>query len=186
MAGRVDNIILTVNKYEDASHFYDWLLPRIGYTGGSHDFGTMKGWVSNSGSLWVKKADARFASDTFHKDRVGLCEVAFKGDSRAQVDELAQELEKHGGRILDPPREYDYVPGSYAVFFTDPHGIKLEVVHIPYPHSHVLITGEQVASNALCCPRQSFSPFGRVSVPSLVAVNWPKPPKTPSLNPKVK
>lgn len=36
-----------------------------------------------------------------------------------------------GARILDPPREYDYTPGYYAVFFTDPDGIKLEVVHVP-------------------------------------------------------
>ena len=37
-----------------------------------------------------------------------------------------------GGTILDPPREYPhYVPGYYAVFFADPDGIKLELVHIP-------------------------------------------------------
>ena len=29
-------------------------------------------------------------------------------------------------------REYpEYVPGYYAVFFTDPDGLKLELVHIP-------------------------------------------------------
>ena len=34
--------------------------------------------------------------------------------------------------VLDPPREYpEYVPGYYAVFFTDPDGLKLELVHIP-------------------------------------------------------
>jgi glyoxylase I family protein len=34
-----------------------------------------------------------------------------------------------GGKILDAPREYNYRPGYYSVFFTDPDGIKLEVVH---------------------------------------------------------
>ncbi len=33
--------------------------------------------------------------------------------------------------ILDPPGEYDYTPGYYAVFFADPDGLKLEVVHEP-------------------------------------------------------
>ena len=37
----------------------------------------------------------------------------------------------NGGRVTDPPREYDYVPGYYAAFFTDPDGLKLEVVHLP-------------------------------------------------------
>ncbi|MBM4258770.1 MAG: hypothetical protein FJ147_23070 [Deltaproteobacteria bacterium] len=44
---------------------------------------------------------------------------------------LAKDIEANGGKILDPPKEYDYSPGYYAVFFTDPDGIKLEVVHIP-------------------------------------------------------
>ena len=33
--------------------------------------------------------------------------------------------------ILDPPQEYAYTPGYYAVFFADPDGMKLELVHIP-------------------------------------------------------
>jgi predicted lactoylglutathione lyase len=62
---------------------------------------------------------------------VGLCEIAFAADSRRQVDELATEIERHGGRVTDAPSEYDYVRGYYAVFFTDPDGLKLEVVHLP-------------------------------------------------------
>lgn len=128
----IDHIIITVNNYERACRFYGWLLPQIGYGAGVHDdFDATYGWAAKSGSFWIKKADARFASDTFNKDRVGLCEIAFSGESRAQVDALAKEIEAQGGRILDPPREYEYVPGYYAVFFADPDGLKLEVVHIP-------------------------------------------------------
>jgi glyoxylase I family protein len=130
MAG-IDHTIITVNNYEQACRFYSWLMPKIGYTGGEHDYGAMKGWMGKGMSFWVKKADARFASDTFNKDRVGLCEIAFKGDSRAQIDALAKDIEAQGGKILDPPKEYDYAPGYYAVFFSDPDGIKLEVVHLP-------------------------------------------------------
>jgi len=36
-----------------------------------------------------------------------------------------------GATILDAPAEYDYTPGYYAVFFADPDGLKLEVVHEP-------------------------------------------------------
>lgn len=131
MAGRIDHMIVSVNSYEQVCRFYDWLMPKVGYTAGAHDYGTMRGWSAESGSFWIKKADARFASDTFSKDRVGLCEIAFRGESRAQIDALAKEIEAHGGRILDPPREYDYTPGYYAVFFSDPDNLKLEVVHMP-------------------------------------------------------
>ena len=57
--------------------------------------------------------------------------IAFRAESRSEVDALARDLAARGARILDPPREYDYTPGYYAVFFTDPDGIKLELVHIP-------------------------------------------------------
>ena len=67
----------------------------------------------------------------FDKDRVGLCEIAFRAESRAQVDAVAKGLANVGARVLDPPREYPYRPGYYAVFFADPDGIKLELVYIP-------------------------------------------------------
>lgn len=131
MSTGIDHIIITVNSYEQAGRFYGWLMPMIGYADGEHDYGAMKGWMGKRMSFWIKKAEERFAADTFSKDRVGLCEIAFKGESRAQIDALAKNIEANGGIILDPPKEYDYAPGYYAVFFTDPDGIKLEVVHIP-------------------------------------------------------
>jgi glyoxylase I family protein len=37
-----------------------------------------------------------------------------------------------GARILDAPTDYPrYGNGYYAVFFTDPDGVKLEFVHWP-------------------------------------------------------
>ena len=36
---------------------------------------------------------------------------------------------EHGGEVLHAPREFpEYHPGYYAAFWTDPHGIMLEVV----------------------------------------------------------
>lgn len=130
MAGRIDHTIIAVNSYEQACQFYGWLMPHLGYPS-MHDYGVTRGWASETGSFWIKKADEQFAKDTFSKDRVGLCEIAFRADNRAQVDELAKGIVAHGGSILDAPREYDYVPGYYAVFFADPDGIKLELVHTP-------------------------------------------------------
>lgn len=106
-------------------------MPRLGYPD-MRDFGAAIGFISSTGSFWLKAADARLRDETFSKDRVGLCEVAFRAESRAQVDALARDVTAWGGAILHGPREYpEYVPGYYAVFFADPDGIKLELVHIP-------------------------------------------------------
>ncbi|KAG0021561.1 hypothetical protein BGZ81_008881 [Podila clonocystis] len=74
-----------------------------------------------------------------HKFNPGLHHLAFNLDSRAQVDEAYTKITKfyadnggvNLGKILDAPAEYSYMPGYYAVFFTDPDGIKLELVHTP-------------------------------------------------------
>jgi catechol 2,3-dioxygenase-like lactoylglutathione lyase family enzyme len=57
--------------------------------------------------------------------------LAFHADNREDVNEFHRFLLDLGARILDPPAEYGYTPGYYAVFFTDPDGIKLEVVFEP-------------------------------------------------------
>ena len=36
-----------------------------------------------------------------------------------------------GASVESPPQEYTYIPGYYAVFFYDPDGLKLEIVHVP-------------------------------------------------------
>ncbi len=134
VTGGIHHVFIAVNDIARARRFYGALMPRLGYPATwdyAGDAGSI-GFLGAGGSFWIKQADRRFAGDTFCKDRVGLCEIAFRAESREQVDALARDIEGFGGRILDSPREYpEYVPGYYAVFFSDPDGIKLELVHIP-------------------------------------------------------
>lgn len=67
----------------------------------------------------------------FDRYRVGLHHLAFEVPSRAAVDERADWLRARGATIESGPEEYGYLPGYYAVFFYDPDGIKLEIVHVP-------------------------------------------------------
>jgi len=124
-------VFVNVKDFARSQKFYAWLMPQLGYAT-SWPYDASCGWVSPSGSFWIKAADARFAHDDFHKDRVGLCEIAFAASSRAEVDALGRALVERGVPIITPPRDYpEYVPGYYAVFFSDPDGLKLELVHIP-------------------------------------------------------
>ncbi|MBI4517567.1 MAG: VOC family protein [Deltaproteobacteria bacterium] len=131
VVGGIHHVFVTVNNLARSRPFYAALMPRLGYPA-LWDYGFSLGWMNPNGSFWIKQADARYVGETFCKDRVGLCEIAFRADSRAQIDALARDIPAWGGTILDPPREYpEYVPGYYAVFFADPDGIKLEFVHLP-------------------------------------------------------
>ena len=57
--------------------------------------------------------------------------VCFDVPSCEVVDERARWLAEQNATIESGPREYDYTPGYYAVFFYDPDGIKLELLHRP-------------------------------------------------------
>ena len=56
----------------------------------------------------------------------------FAESSRADVDRLYDFLLGLGASVLDPPADYPaYGDGYYAVFFSDPDGLKLEFVYEP-------------------------------------------------------
>jgi glyoxylase I family protein len=127
----LDHLMINCNDYAAAIRFYSWLMPKIGYPE-KRSFETpaaMTGFVGEGGSLWVSPSEQSAGTQSFDKRRVGLREVAFRATSRAQIDDLSREITAHGGKIVDAPQEYGYRPGYYSVFFTDPDGIKLEVVH---------------------------------------------------------
>ena len=135
MRAGIDHIIVNVNDYAAAKRFYAWLMPQIGYPQTmSYDqpqSDVTTGYFGEYGSMWLRPSDSEFRADKFHRHRVGLCEIAFSADSRQQIDDLAKQISANGGKVTDLPKEYDYLPGYYAVFFTDPDGMKLELVHVP-------------------------------------------------------
>jgi glyoxylase I family protein len=67
----------------------------------------------------------------YDRYNVGLHHVALNASAREDVDAVAAWLHEVGAPIESTPREYDYSPGYYAVFFHDPDWLKLEVVHRP-------------------------------------------------------
>ncbi len=65
----------------------------------------------------------------YHRQRIGLNHLAFKAESRAQVDVIAQWAKAAGHSVLYEDR-YPFAtgPNYYAVFCEDPDRIKVEVV----------------------------------------------------------
>ncbi len=136
MRGVIDHVLINCIEREKAYAFYSWLLPKVGFTlrAPLPDDPNVTGWIGRTTNIWLNVA-ADASTNRFDKERDALRELAFAADTREEVDEVAREIEAHGGKILDPPSEYAYWPGYYSVFFTDPDGIKLEVVVNPQ-HRH--------------------------------------------------
>jgi catechol 2,3-dioxygenase-like lactoylglutathione lyase family enzyme len=83
------------------------------------------------GALGIRAKQSDSHGVPYERYSVGVHHVALKAASREVVDNTASWLEQVGATIESAPREYDYSPGYYAVFFRDPDGIKLEVAHRP-------------------------------------------------------
>jgi catechol 2,3-dioxygenase-like lactoylglutathione lyase family enzyme len=127
----VHHVDLVVSSIERSLPFYRELLGPLGF----HRIGEVEGergetiWYFGGpgSSIGVRQAQSLGGIDRY---RVGLHHVAIAAASRAMVDERHEWLVGAGAEIESPPQEYTYMPGYYAVFFFDPDGIKLEIVHV--------------------------------------------------------
>ena len=132
----IHHVDLVVSSIERSLPFYRDLLGPLGWHGVSEVQGERNEtiwylWGPGS-SVGVREALSR-RETPFDRYEVGVHHVAFEAASRAAVDERAAWVSTQGVEIESGPEEYWYSPGYYAVFFYDPDGIKLELVHRPPP-----------------------------------------------------
>ena len=140
LRGSLNHVRITVTDIPRATNFYDPLLAYLGYRQEKADEQRVA-WSQPDGiGGWRKFIVSKASEESRHKghDRYapGLHHVGFNVASRAEVDEFHRLLLSRDVEVLDAPAFYDYQPGYYAVYFADPDGIKLEVVHIPPIAAH--------------------------------------------------
>ena len=132
----VDHLDLVVTDLERSLDFYNGLLEPLGFVRNSEiagERGERVVYIGGSGGASVSLREAQSEAHATPYDRyaVGIHHLAFVASGREQVDERAAWLRDRGHEIESGPEEYDHTPGYYAVFFYDPDGIKLEIVHRP-------------------------------------------------------
>ena len=132
----VYHLDLVVTDLERSLAFYTDLLAPLGYDRASEIEGERGERVVYLGGTDIPSVSLRAAQSDAHAvpyDRyaVGIHHLCFGAPSREAVDERADWLRRQGAEIESEPAAYDYMPGYYAVFFYDPDGIKLEIVHLP-------------------------------------------------------
>lgn len=133
--GLPSHLDLNVADPEKSIEFYDLVLGHLGFE--RHDLAPDRAWWSidygHGASFGLEvRSPAQPAPDSRHERyRPGIDHLAFHAGSRADVDALFERLIAAGVTVQDPPAEYDYSRGYYAVAFDDPSGIRLEVVYDP-------------------------------------------------------
>jgi glyoxylase I family protein len=133
----IDHLDLVVSDEVRSLTFYRGLLRPLGYvregviSGERGERVTYLNRVAGGGSVSIRQSQSDAHPVPYERYAVGIHHIAFTASSRAVVDERAGWLIDQGATIESGPREYEYSPGYYAVFFYDPDRIKLELVHQP-------------------------------------------------------
>ncbi len=129
----VHHVDLVVSSIARSLPFYRELLGPLGWHGISEVEGERGEtiWYLNGPASAIGLREAQSESEPYDRYRVGLHHLAIEAPSRGSVAERADWLRDRGAEIESGPEEYAYMPGYYAVFFYDPDGMKLEIVHVP-------------------------------------------------------
>jgi glyoxylase I family protein len=131
----VHHVDLVVSSIERSLPFYRDLLGPLGWTEVEEvegERGETIWYFSGLGtSIGLRERQSEANPVPYDRYGVGIHHLCLEVESRDVVDERAKWLRERGAEIESEPREYDYLPGYYAVFFYDLDGIKLELVFIP-------------------------------------------------------
>lgn len=123
----IDHLVLSVGDFRRSKEFYRKVLGFLGFRF-KYDLADFAGWSNGKTLFWIAAADERGRKHKYRKGDIGFHHYAFELESRAAVDALGAFLEKNGMPVPDPPGEYNGDPQYYAVFFTDPDGMRLEAM----------------------------------------------------------
>jgi catechol 2,3-dioxygenase-like lactoylglutathione lyase family enzyme len=136
MRGSIHHLDLTVKDPALSREFYAAVLGFMGYTltredARGYDLELMDA-QGNFCSIGIMSAEGEGRQRAHDRYSPGLHHVAWRAESRQDVDALHALLVELGACVLDVPADYpQYGEGYYAVFFTDPDGLKLELVYKP-------------------------------------------------------
>jgi catechol 2,3-dioxygenase-like lactoylglutathione lyase family enzyme len=124
----IDHIYIAVSQLERSEKFYDRIMPLLGFK---------KNTFQNEGDRHVQYYNRHFgfvlrparAKATHDPLAPGLRHFCFRVADSATVDRIAQQFAGLGIECSAPQLYPEYAPDSYATFFSDPDGIRLEITN---------------------------------------------------------
>jgi catechol 2,3-dioxygenase-like lactoylglutathione lyase family enzyme len=132
----IHHVDLVVSDLERSLAFYRALLGPLGWHGVSEAPGergeTIHYLYGPGSSIGLRQAPDEASGLPVDRYRIGLHHLCLEVPSAEALETAAARLRELGATVTDGPREFpEYRPGYTAVFFTDPDGLKLELVWTP-------------------------------------------------------
>lgn len=122
------HVDIYVRDLEKQTTFWDWFLTELGYQQ-FQKWETGISWKKGDFYYVISIGNQELIQAPYQKGGIGLNHLAFATEKRETVDRLRGAIEKHGGvNLYDADYPYAGGPNHYALYFTDPEGMKMELV----------------------------------------------------------
>jgi len=125
----LDHIYIAVSDLDRSEKFFDHVMGILGFR---------KNTFTNEGDPHIQYYNRHFgfvlrptrhAGSKHDSLAAGLHHLCFRVEDCAGVDAIASQFEKAGIACSTPQLYPEYAPDYYAIFFSDPDGIRLEVTN---------------------------------------------------------
>lgn len=130
MKSTLNHLGLNVSDKELSFPFYKELLSYLGYELFEENESSLA-MVTKSMGVWLHETHEKHKDTKYHRKGTGLNHIAFKVDSKEDVDKFYNEFLKPRSikTLYGTPKHFpEYTDKYYAVFFEDPDRVKLEVM----------------------------------------------------------
>jgi glyoxylase I family protein len=124
----VDHIYVAVSDLERSERFYDLVFKLLGFRKGTKPIAGQRHLHYFNPVTQYTIRPAKTPGAIHDPYSPGLHHLCFRVATTGQVDETARELNALGVDASDPRIYPEYAADYYATFFSDPDGIRLEIV----------------------------------------------------------
>lgn len=124
----IDHLYVTVSDLASSERFYDVVMGALGFRKSEfaiHGERHLQYYNRHFGYV-LRPARRSVAHDPYAP---GLHHLCLRVEGESEVRAAAAALARAGIRASEPKRYPEYAPDYFAVFFTDPDGLRLEITN---------------------------------------------------------
>lgn len=124
----IDHIYITVSNLDRSEGFYDNVLGVLGFRKNRFEFGGEPHVQYYNRHFGYVLRPAR-AAQALNPYAPGLHHFCLRVESEMEVIEAAKVLREKNILVSDPKRYPEYAPDYFAIHFSDPDGLRLEITN---------------------------------------------------------
>lgn len=124
----IDHIYVTVSDIERSAQFYDAVMGVLGFRKNQFQLGGEKHIQYYNRHFGYVLRPARSLS-AHNPHAPGLHHFCLRVESEDEVKEVARRLKEQNISVSEPKLYLEYAPDYFALFFSDPDGVRLEITN---------------------------------------------------------